>query len=287
MIMMNKTLNFRRAFAFWQGIIFLCCFQLPAIAFAMPLFDVHLHYNETDAQLFSPQDVVSILKRNNVRYAVVTSRPPALAAQLYRQAGDMIIPMLGVYQTSEDKPRWFNDAQLPARIEAELKTGSWQAIGELHIFAAQRYQPVFKEIIQLAVDYRLPLNIHADPAVIDAVYEMAPGHPVIWAHAGTFPYPDLLANYLQRYPQLHIDLSVRDERIAPDGKLRDDWYDLLLQFPARFMVGVDTFSTGRWKRFDQVTAEIRNWLSQLPPDIAQQISFTNADRVLRGSSAKH
>ncbi len=275
------------AFSLIQYVIVLLLFKLPTIAFATPLFDVHLHYNQTDAYSISPIDVVSILKRNNVRYAVVTSRPPELAAQLYRQAPDIIIPMLGIYQTHEDKSRWFNDSYLPDRLEAKLKKGAWRAIGELHIFAEQRYRPVFKKIIQLAVDYRLPLNIHADPAVIDTVYQWAPGHPVIWAHAGTFPYPDLLADYLQRYTQLHVDLSVRDERIAPGGKLSDDWYELFVKFPARFMVGVDTYSTARWKRFDQVADKIRNWLSQLPPGIAHKIAFANADRVLRGSSPEY
>ena len=286
MVKTNKTLKFINAFSLLQFVIFLFLFKLPSIAFAMPLFDVHLHYNQSDVDSISPLDVVSILKRNNVRYAVVTSHPPELAVQLYRHAPGIIIPMLGLYQTHEDKTRWFNDTQLPARIEAEIKKGTWKAIGELHIFAKQRNRPVFKKIIQLALDYRLPVNIHGDPAVIDAVYEMAPGHPVIWAHGGTFPYPDLLADYLQRYPQLHIDISVRDERIAPGGKLSDDWYELLLRFPARFMVGVDTFSTGRWKIFDQVVDQIRQWLSQLPPDIAQQIAFDNAERVLRGSSTE-
>lgn len=280
-------LSFRNDFELSQCFMILCLFIFPALAIATPIFDVHLHYNQSDADSITPANLVSILKGNNVHYAVVTSRPPELADQLYRQAPDTIIPMLGIYQMHEDKNRWFNDAQLPERIEAKLKKGAWRAIGELHIFAEHRYQPVFKKIIQLAVDYRLPLNIHADPAVIDAVYELAPEHPVIWAHAGTFPYPDLLADYLRRYPQLHIDLSVRDERIAPGGILSDDWYELLVKYPARFMVGVDTYSKERWNRFDQVVNTIRNWLSQLPTDIAQQIAYANADRVLRGQSSEH
>jgi len=281
-----KIANLRHVFLLIQCVVFLCLFKLPIIAFATPLFDVHLHYNQADADSIEQVDVVSILKSNDVSHAVVTSRPPELAAQLYRQDTDLIIPMLGVYQTHEDKSRWFNDAGLPKRLEAALKNGNWRAIGELHIFAKHRNQPVFKKVIQLAVEYSLPLSIHADPAVIDTLYELAPGHPVIWAHAGTFPYPDLLADYLQRYPQLHVDLSVRDERIAPGGNLSDNWYDLLVQFPSRFMIGVDTYSTERWKKFERIADDIRNWLSQLPPDIAQQVSYKNADRVLRGASAE-
>ena len=277
------TYNFRRVFALLQCFIFLWLLNWPTVAFATPLFDVHLHYNQSDVDVVSPAEVISILKRNNVRYAVVTSSPPELVTQLHQQAPDMIVPMLGVYQTPEDKTRWVKDVHLPKRVEAALKKGIWLALGELHIFAEQRHQPVFRKIIQLAVDYQVPLNIHGDPAVIDTVYKFAPNHPVIWAHAGTFPYPDLLADYLRRYPQLHVDLSVRDDRIAPGGKLTDDWYSLLLKFSDRFMVGVDTFSRNRWKRFAPVTAKIRNWLSQLPPDIAQQIAFDNADRVLHRS----
>ena len=81
--------------------------------------------------------------------------------------------------------------------------------GELHLFARDRHSPVFTRIIELAQQHRLPLLLHGDPAVIDTVYEQAPGHPVIWAHAGTFPYPDLIADYLARYPALCVDLSVR------------------------------------------------------------------------------
>ncbi len=284
MINTITTDNVRRFFAFVQSFVFLWLLQLPTIVFATPLFDVHLHYNQADVDVVSPAEIVSILKRNKVRYAVVTSRPPELVRQLYQQAPDMIVPMLGVYQTLEDKSRWYKDKDLPKRVEAALKKGSWKALGELHIFAAQRNQPVFRKIIQLAVDYQVPLIIHGDPAVIDTVYSIAPNHPVIWAHAGTFPYADLLADYLKRYPRLHVDLSVRDDRIAPGGKLSDDWYTLLLTFSDRFMIGVDTYSTGRWKRFELVTAKIRHWLSQLPPDIAQQIAFDNADKMLHRSA---
>lgn len=284
MLNTNTRYNFRPVLAFLQCFVFLCLLKLPIIAFATPLFDVHLHYNQSDVAEFSPTKVIEILKRNNVRYAMVTSRPSELVTQLHQEAPGMIIPMLGVYQTLDDKYDWYKDDHLPARIEAALKKGGWQALGELHLFAEQREQPVFRKMIQLAVDYQLPLTIHADPAVIDTVYTIAPDHPVIWAHAGTFPYPDLLADYLQRYPRLHVDLSVRDERMAPGGKLSDDWYTLFVKFPDRFMIGVDTFSTDRWKRFDQVTTKIRNWLSQLPNDIAKQIAFENADKVLHRSA---
>ena len=73
-----------------------------------------------------------------------------------------------------------------------------------------------------------------------------------------------------------IDLSVRDDRIAPDGRISDDWYELFIRFPDRFMVGVDTFSLSRWQHFDAAVATIRQWLEQLPDRVARQLAYDNA-----------
>ena len=121
-----------------------------------------------------------------------------------------------------------------------------------------------------------PLQIHGDPAVIDTIYDISPSQRVIWAHSGTFPYPDLIADYLKRYPALTVDLSVRNEQIAPNGKISDVWYELFISQPDRFMIGVDTYSVLRWHKFDSSVATIRNWLAQLPDDVAQQIAYDNA-----------
>lgn len=258
-------------------IIRLCLIALlPASLSAEPLFDAHLHYNATDATQFSPQQIIARLERNGIEQAVVSGTPATHTASLYRQAPGRIVPLLGVYRSHDDKITWPNDATLPERVEAELNKGHWRGIGELHIFARDRHSPVFHRIIEIAAQRQLPLQIHGDPAVIDTVYDVSPSQPVIWAHAGTFPYPDLLADYLRRYPALSIDLSVRDDRIAPDGQISDDWYELFIRFPDRFMVGVDTFSLSRWHHFDAAVATIRNWLGQLPDDVAKRLAYDNA-----------
>ena len=255
-----------------------CCLVTLCVSplSAQPLFDTHLHYNARHAEEFNPQQIIAILERNSIEQALVTSIPAQQAMQLHRQAPGRILPLLGVYRSPQDKETWTQDTGLPTRIQARLKQGNWHGIGELHLFAKDRHSPVFTRIIELAQQNRLPLMLHADPAVIDTVYEQAPGQPVIWAHAGTFPYTDLIADYLARYPALHVDLSVRDERIAPGGVLRDDWYELFVRYPDRFMVGVDTYSLSRWHAFDDVVATIRRWLQQLPADVATRLAYDNA-----------
>ena len=250
---------------------------------AESLFDAHLHYSTADAQVMSPQAVIERLDDNRIRYAAVTGTVSQVTA-LYRHAPDRIIPLLSLYRSQADKATWPHDATLPSYLEAELKAGHWRGIGEMHIFASDRHSPVFRRIVEIAASQRLPLLIHGDPAVIDTVYDIAPGQAVIWAHAGTFPYPDIIADYLQRYPALSIDLSMRDQRIAPGGQLDDDWYQLFFDYPDRFMVGVDTYSPQRWKDFEPAVAVMRNWLSQLPADIADRLSYKNAAAVFTSSS---
>jgi hypothetical protein len=243
---------------------------------AQPLFDTHLHYGADDAATFAPAEILAILDRNDIAHAVVTGTPAAHAEALFRHAPARIVPFLSVYRSDADKISWPQDAVLPARVEQALDGGIWRGIGELHIFAADRYSPVFRRVVEIAAQRDLPLLVHADPAVIDALYAIAADTTVIWAHAGTEPQPPLLAEYLTRYPRLSVDVSVRDERIAPDGKLAADWRALFLAHPGRFLVGVDTFSVNRWRDFDAVAARIRAWLAQLPPEVAAQLARGNA-----------
>lgn len=246
-----------------------------------PVFDSHLHYNQSHQASWDADGVIEILDNNHVRYAAITSTPPELVLELKEKNPDRILPVLGLYQTDEDKQHWHWNPLLAKRLEANLKRHEWHAIGEVHLFAPHRQSPVFYSTLKLADEYRLPLILHADPAVIDSLYDRFPEAMVIWAHAGAYPFPELIRDYLERYPYLMIDLSMRNERIAPDGELAESWELLFLEHPDRFMVGIDTYSSQRWHDYDRVSAETRDWLSQLPDEIAQQIAMANALRTFR------
>lgn len=243
------------------------------------LFDAHLHYDAEDAEVFSPDEIIETFERNNIRHALVTSTPASQAEILHQKYPRRIVPFLGVYQSYSDKEDWHRDASIPKRVREQLRDGPWRGIGELHLFAEHRHSPVLREIVGLAARNDIPLMMHADPAVIDTIYEIEPQATVIWAHAGTFPYPDLVADYLQRYPDLYVDLSMRDERIAPQGSLADSWYDVFVQHPDRFLIGVDTYSTHRWRNYAAAIDRIRTWLEQLPKGVAARLAFENSARL--------
>lgn len=254
-----------------------------AATYDAPLFDAHLHYNVAHVETVPPEAVGSVLQAAGVERAVVITRHPELAEAAMHAAPGRILPFLDVYRTAPQKDTWMRESDLPAWVDARLdeglETGAWRGIGELHLFADDRHSPVFEALVRIAHERGLPLMIHGDPAVIDRAFEIEPEVRILWAHAGTFPYPPLIRDYLQRYPNLHADLSMRSERLNADGFMPPEWQDLLVEYADRFLVGADTFSAGRWAEFDGHVQEIRRWLGQLPPEIADRIASGNARRL--------
>ena len=243
------------------------------------LFDVHLHYDAAHRAQVPPERALAKLEGGGVVAGAVTGTPPETALKLHERAPRRIIPVLGVYGSPADKVDWHLDEGLRTRVAEALATGPWRAIGELHIFAEDRHSPVFLDLVDLAADRDLVLLMHCDPAVIDTLYHRRPDVTVIWAHAGRYPYPPLIRDYLARYPRLYVDLSKRTARITRGGSLDEDWALLLMELPGRFMVGVDTFSAGRWLDFEDHAAAIRRWLTDLPPEVADAVACANAARL--------
>ena len=240
------------------------------------MIDAHAHYSTADAP--SMDEVLAKLDAAGVRRLAATTSPAHLAQRLHRHAPDRIIPLLGVYGPDRHKANWVYDARLPAQVAAQLDQGTWAGIGELHLFARDAQQPVFEQLVRLAAAHKLVLMIHGDPPVVAHAFAIAPDVRVLWAHLGTQPQPSLLAAMLARYPGLWIDTSVRDERIAPDGRLLPQWRELFDLHPQRFVVAVDTFSAHRWQHYEAVTAQIRTWIEPLPQPLKSNLLHDNAAR---------
>lgn len=244
------------------------------------MIDAHAHYSAPDAAVLSPAAVRARLDAAGVQRMVVTSSPPQLARDLYRRMPDRIIPLLGVYESDRHKGNWVHDASLPARVEAALDDGEWAGIGELHLFASDAQQPVFAQLVRLAAARKLVLLIHGDVEVVERAFAIAPEVPVLWAHLGTEPQPEILAAMLARHPDtLWVDTSVRDARIAPDGVLLPGWHTLFERFPERFVVAIDTFSVNRWQHYGAVAAQIRRWVEPLPQPLRDNLLHDNAARL--------
>ena len=267
-------------------IIFFCAIWLLGLTSAnasRDLFDSHLHYGSEDVSALTPQQVIEIFDRNRVKYAVVSSTPNDGTEMLYKHAPERIIPFLGLYQTLSDKRDWMYNSEVVFEVEEALKKGFYRGIGELHIFAKDRKSPVLKELVLMAQNRDLMLQVHGDPEIIDEIFSISPEVTILWAHLGTRPHPWVLRAALEKHPDnLYIDTSVRDKQLLRTGGLTPLWKKLFIDYQDRFTVAVDTFSVNRWQTFDSVVIDINDWLDDLPPEVAQKLAYDNAYNLFKG-----
>lgn len=246
-----------------------------------PLFDSHLHYGGEDAKQYSPKQIIEIFDRNKIEYALVSSTPNDGTEALYKYAPKRIIPFLGLYKTLGDKRDWMWDESVIPRVEKALQSGIYRGLGEFHIFAKDRKSPVLKQIVQMAVERNLMLQVHSDSVIIDEIFSQAPNIKILWAHMGTDPEPEALRAVLKKHPNnLYIDTSVRDKQLLENGGLSKEWQQLFIDYQDRFMVAVDTFSVNRWNTFDSVVNDIHSWLADLPPEVSKKLAYDNAYDLL-------
>ncbi len=246
-----------------------------------PIFDAHLHYRPAVSEHFGISDVARTLASNEVRGAIVMSTEDGPIRRLQAGSETRIVPFLEVSQRLGKKMDWMHVEDLGERITRMLDESEveWHGLGEFHILADDRFGPGLEQLLDLAVARDLTVMIHGDPAVIDHAYATHPEVRILWAHAGSYAYPPLVQDYLERHPRMNMDLSMRNPRINPDGQIDDDWFELFLTHPDRFMIGVDTFTATRWEEYTRLKDETRAWLTQLPEGVARAIAFENGERL--------
>jgi predicted TIM-barrel fold metal-dependent hydrolase len=55
--------------------------------------------------------------------------------------------------------------------------------------------------------------------------------------------------------------------------------DLFLNLTDRITIGSDTWTNAQWDNYEAIITFDRNWLAQLPDEVARQIAFENAKRL--------
>jgi hypothetical protein len=255
-----------------------------------PLFDAHLHYNDDALTAHPLPDVLAKFQRNEVRAIVANSRPNdgtkilASATAETRAASVTVVPFVRLYRNRADYSNWFRDETIYQRVLDELKTGTpsgaYRGIGEFHLYdSANANGPVAKKLMQLAEQRGLVVLAHVDDVAIELLYAHAPKAKVIWAHTGIGGVPVArVRELLNKHPGLMGELSYRPG-LTQDGKLSAPWRELFTEFADRFLIGSDTWVNQRWQHYDDLMAEYRRWLGELPPDVAARIAYLNGERL--------
>ncbi len=249
----------------------------PAAAAELPIFDAHVHYSHDAVEALPPKEAAALLKRAGVKRALVSSSNDDGTQKLLAEAPDIVIPELRPYRTRADTAGWTRDPGIVAYVEERLAKYRYVAIGEFHLYGADADLPVPRRLVELARKHGLMLHAHSDADAVERLYAQWPEARILWAHAG-FERPEKVREMLVRYPTLVADLAFRTDH-ASGGKPAPEWRALFIEFPDRFMVGTDTYVPERWHFVPEHARWSREWLADLPPEVAEKIAWKNGERV--------
>ncbi|MDQ8023506.1 MAG: amidohydrolase family protein [Moraxellaceae bacterium] len=253
--------------------------QNPA-AMTMPIFDAHLHYNWEPTAHFPLDKVLKTFADNNVRGILATSRPNAGTHALVAAPGPKpwVVPFLRPYRIRADIGTWYGDRQTMKLIEEEFPRGYYKGIGEFHLHGFAAKSDVVRDVVLFAKKHKLMLHAHSDVVAIEELFAVDPQARIIWAHTGFTEPADKVAEMLQRYPGLTAELSYRGGITGASG-VTAEWKRLFQRYPDRFLLGSDTWINERWDEYPNIIGQYREWLADLPPAVAEQIAWKNAERL--------
>lgn len=253
----------------------------------LPIYDTHVHYSLNSQAEYKPNQIIAKLVRANVARAVVSSSPDDGTRMLYKEDPNRIVPFLRPYHDEVNSGNWYNVAAIPAYLESRLTTPIYQGIGEFHLQSvAAANLPVVRKTARMAVERGLYLQVHADASAIRAIFAYEPKAKIFWAHAGMTDQPETVLKMMDEFPNLWIDTSYRESDIAPGGKLSLRWRTLFLKYPDRITIGSDTWVPARWDDYEQRAKFNRDWLNQLPREVAEKIAYRNAVKLLGAGANK-
>jgi len=248
-----------------------------------PIFDAHLHYNWEPTPHYNVEQVFELLKRNNVRGILATSRPNTgtVALMEAKQTDIWVVPFIRQYKTRADIPTWFKDDSIYEMTLSEFKRGYYRGVGEFHIYGKAAGTEGAAKLVKFAVENDLYIHAHCDVEALELLYSHDKRARIIWAHTGFSTPPTELKALFAKYSSLMGELSFRGGITEYNGSLSEEWKELFTKHSDRFLLGTDTWITPRWLQYDELMKSYRAWLGQLPKEHAQRIAFGNAERLFR------
>ena len=258
----------------------------PAEPEQLPIFDTHVHYNQNSWNQYSSEQIIEKMKTVGVMRALVSSSPDNGTRKLYKLDPQRIVPFLRPYHDDVTSGNWFRESHdILSYLENRLEKPIYSGIGEIHLHNdGAAAEPIVRKTARLAVARDLYLHVHSNAAEVRTIFEYEPDIKILWAHAGLTEPPEIVAGMLDTYQRLWVDISIRESEIAPGGRLDSAWRDLFLRHPDRITVGSDTWVPQRWDDYGRIIDFDRQWLGQLPEDVAVKIAYTNAVKLFGKSS---
>ena len=246
----------------------------------LPIFDTHVHYKEPAWSVYPPDVVIHMMEQSGVTRALVSSSPDEGTRMLYKEDPDRIIPFLRPYHGTVNSSNWHQEQDIVDYFRTRLEMPIYKGLGEFHLHnPMDADSPVVKETVRLAVERNLYIHVHSNHEAVEKIFAYEPEVKILWAHAGMSDPPAIVSAMFKRFENLWVDISIREYEIAPNGVLAPDWEKLFLEHPDRITIGSDTWINAQWDNYESIIAFDRNWLAQLPADVAEMIAYGNAKRL--------
>jgi hypothetical protein len=246
----------------------------------LPIFDAHLHYSHDAWDVVPTKEAIAILRKAGLKRALISSSGDDGQQRLYAEAPDLVIPELRPYRSRGEIGSWFRDQSVIPYLEDRLRKYPYAAIGEFHLYGADADLPVPRRMVQLARQHKLFLHAHSDADAIERLFRQWPETRILWAHSG-FDRPEKVREMLRKHRNLWCDLAFRTDQ-ARGGKVDPDWRAAFMEFPDRFMVGTDSFTPERWHYIGEHANWSRQWLADLPQEVAERIAWKNGETLFGG-----
>jgi predicted TIM-barrel fold metal-dependent hydrolase len=243
----------------------------------LPFFDAHLHYSHDGWDMLPPAEAVALLRKAGVKRALISSSGDEGQQRMKALAPDLVITELRPYRSRGEIGTWVRDASVPGYLEERLAQNKYTGIGEFHLYGADADLPVPRRMVELAKKYGLFLHAHSDADAVERLLRQWPQAKILWAHSG-FERPEQVAAMLAKHSNVWCDLAFRTDH-ASGGKVDADWRKVFLAFPDRFMVGTDSFTPERWHYVAEHARWSREWLADLPQDVAERIAWRNGEAL--------
>ena len=157
--------------------------------------------------------------------------------------------------------------------------------------------PALFDVYGLCADRGLPVLVHQNSTSVsihdeyEHLYELEevldrfPRTTFVWAHCGISrrvfhkKYHEMVSALLDRFPQLHVDVSwvVYDDVICTMLEPKKHWLEVIHRHPTRFSIGSDL--CGHFEHLGRNLARYNALLRDLPPKIRRLVASQNAEKL--------
>lgn len=169
--------------------------------------------------------------------------------------------------------------------------------------------PIGHKLFALGARLGIPFQLHYEVedrllAPLERMLENYPKAKVIWCHVAQVRFAERAATYspafveglIKRHPNLYFDTAFGDANSVYPlsrqyharvwgafGGLRDDWSNLFVAYPERFMSALD-LGGDRMEQIVEYDRKHRDFLGRLPTEVQHQIAYRTAWSILFGEA---